>query len=487
VTERRTYRFGPLERHGFLGSIRAGQAGLVVTAVLTGLVMLGSAPTPSSAAAALALLMVALVIATLPVGGRTLEQWLPVVLGWLTRRLTGSYRYRSSAPTAGMRLTGSRVLPASEASLPRALARARVWEVPCGRRRLGAVAERDGRLLTSVLACRVPSFSLLDSETQERNLSHWGSVMAACADTPVRRIQWLERTTPAEGDQLARWLHAERDPSIPARGAPIIDSYLELIDHTARVSQEHEVLIAVQVDAARVRGRGRDAAAMALVEETERVADGLRRTGAEIHGGLTVRHLATLVRTAFDPYIRLQLSALPDGPSERTVGPVAALEGFDHYRTDGAVHTTYWIAGWPRVEVGALFLDPLLSRCSGVRTVAVTFEPLSSDRSIREVESQVTRDQADRALRARFGQAETARQQQAYGATRRREAELAAGYGEVRFAGYITVSATDLDGLRYACAEIRRDAARARLELRAMYGQQANAFAFTLPLCRGLR
>jgi hypothetical protein len=30
-------------------------------------------------------------------------------------------------------------------------------------------------------------------------------------------------------------------------------------------------------------------------------------------------------------------------------------------------------------------------------------------------------------------------------------------------------------------------AARARLELHRMYGQQADAFTFTLPLCRGLK
>jgi hypothetical protein len=99
----------------------------------------------------------------------------------------------------------------------------------------------------------------------------------------------------------------------------------------------------------------------------------------------------------------------------------------------------------------------------------------------------VTRDQADRALRARFGQAETARDQQAYSSTRRREVELAAGYNEVRFAGFVTVTASDLERLRDAAAEVKRDAARSRLELRPMYGQQAEAFTFTLPLCRGLK
>ena len=122
-----------------------------------------------------------------------------------------------------------------------------------------------------------------------------------------------------------------------------------------------------------------------------------------------------------------------------------------------------------------------------MRTVAVTFEPISPERSTREVEAAVTRDRADRELRHRFGQSETARQRQAEEATLRREAELAAGHGEVRLAGFVTVSGRDPDDLRRACAEVHEHAARARLELHRMYGQQADAFTFTLPLCRGLR
>jgi hypothetical protein len=103
------------------------------------------------------------------------------------------------------------------------------------------------------------------------------------------------------------------------------------------------------------------------------------------------------------------------------------------------------------------------------------------------VEAAVTRDRADRELRRRFGQSETARQRQAEEAAMRREAELAAGHGEVRLAGFVTVSGRDTDDLRRASAEVLEQAARARLELHRLYGQQADAFTFTLPLCRGLR
>jgi hypothetical protein len=134
-----------------------------------------------------------------------------------------------------------------------------------------------------------------------------------------------------------------------------------------------------------------------------------------------------------------------------------------------------------------MFMDALLGRSSAVRTVAVTFEPIPPERSVREIEAAVTRDRADRELRNRFGQSETARQRQAQDATMRREAEVAAGHGEVRLSGFVTVSGRDHDDLRRAIAEVSEHAARARLELHRMYGQQAAAFTFTLPICRGLR
>ena len=134
-----------------------------------------------------------------------------------------------------------------------------------------------------------------------------------------------------------------------------------------------------------------------------------------------------------------------------------------------------------------MFMDALLGRSTGVRTVAVTFEPIPIERSTREVEAAITRDRADRELRHRFGQSETARQRLAQDSAMRRESELAAGHGEVRLAGFVTVSGRDVEDLRRGCSQVHEQAARARLELHRMYGQQADAFTFTLPLCRGLR
>ncbi len=493
---RLTYRFGPIERRGLLGPVRAGQATLLALGALLAVGSLDASPNGAGAALALLVFGACVALAVLPAGGRTLEEWAPVAGLFLMRRLRGRTRHTSDVPTRGLRARLERPpheLGEPDGQPPAALRGVEIGELPYRERRIGVIREQSGRRMTAVLACRVLAFSLLEAEAQERRLARWGLVLSGAARTPLRRIQWIERTAPAQGDELARWLHDERDPTVPPRGTPMIESYLELIGTTARVTQQHEILIAVQIDARRVRDRGAEAPARALVEQTERVAQGLEAAEVTVLGALSSRQLARALRTAFDPYARSELAALEaadpgrEGLGHSGAWPLGTSEGWDQYCSDGAVHATYWIGGWPRVDVSPMFMDALLGRSSAVRTVAVTFEPIPPERSTREVEAAITRDRADRELRHRFGQLETARQRQAQEATLRRESELAAGHGEVRLSGFVTVTGRDEDDLRRASTEVLEHAARARLELHRMYGQQAEAFTFTLPLCRGLR
>ena len=488
---RLSYRFGPLERHGIIGTLHTAQAVLLATGALLAVALIDLTPTLAGVLLATIVCSCATGLAFAPIGRRTAEEWVPVVWSFGLRRARRRTVFKSPLPARGIftRSPAKTLQPAA----PPAVGAAKIVEAPYRDRPIGVISERAGKRLTSVLACRVLAFSLLDPEAQERRLARWGLVLSGAASGPVRRMQWIERTIPAQGDELARWLHAEHDPAVPLRGTPMIESYLELIGTSARVTQEHEILLAIQVDAARLRDRAAGELDNALIETTERIAEGLESAEVKVLGALSRGHLARAIRTAFDPYARAELAALQiadpdrDGLSEANAWPLASSEAWDHYRSDGAVHATYWIGGWPRVEVSPMFMEALLGRSSVVRTVAVTFEPIAPEKSIREVEAAITRDRADRSLRQRLGQSETARHRQAQDSTMRREAELAAGHTEVRLSGFVTVSGRDGDELRRAGAEVLEHAARARLELHRMYGQQADAFTFTLPLCRGLR
>jgi hypothetical protein len=485
--DRLSYRFGPLERRGLLGPLRLGQVVTLGTALLLDVELLDRIGGGAGVLAAVVLLACALGVSTAPIGGRTLEEWAPVACSFTARTLGWRRRFRSRLPTEGRTSVA-----APRLRLPGVLRGVELVTIGHQGRALGALSERHGRLLTPVLACQALSFALLDPEVQERRLAQWGMVLAGAANAPIRRLQWIERTAPAQGDELARWLHTARDPSIPARGTPVVESYLELIGQSTQVTHDHEVLLAIQLDTARLRGRS-ELQPEQLLEHVAQIARGLEAAEIRVLGALSTGQLARVLRTGFDPYSRAELApldALAGGNhllAEHDGGPLAAEEAWDHYRCDGALHATHWISGWPRIDVSPMFMDALLADSDTVRTVALAFEPIAPERSAREVEAAITRDRADSELRRRFGQSETARQRLSQEAAGRREAELAAGHGEVRFSGFVTVSGRDEGELRRACAEIHRHAARARLELRRMYGQQAEAFSFTLPLARGLR
>ncbi len=318
--ERQSYRFGPLERRGLLGGVRAGQAATLCLGLLAAIGMLDSAPSAVGAFAGVLALALAVAVATTRLGGRTLEEWGPVAGAFMLRLLARGHRFRSAAPAAGMVWSArGRTIALLDpmAHTPPALRGVAIVEAEYRDRRVGALSERGGKRLTAVLACRVVSFALLDPDAQERRLAHWGLVLSGAADTAVRRIQWIERTAPAQGDELARWLHKARDPAIPLRGAPIVESYLELIGSSARVAQAHEILVAVQVDASRTRERAGGRAASALIEATERVAQGLEAAEITVLGALSRGQFSRVMRTAFDPYAGSELAALETADERR--------------------------------------------------------------------------------------------------------------------------------------------------------------------------
>ena len=219
MSERRlTYSFGPLERRGLLGPVRVGQAAVIASAVLAGIAILDLAPSAPGVLAAALVLSVALAGTCIPVGGRTVEEWLPLMLAFGRRRV-GRRRFASGAPTAGTRLrnAGRRVLPGRlpVPDAPPQLRDVHLATADYNGRPLGIVSERSGRRLSAVLACRVVAFSLLDAEAQERRLARWGLLLSGAGGTAIRRVQWIERTAPAQGDELVRWIHAERDPAVP--------------------------------------------------------------------------------------------------------------------------------------------------------------------------------------------------------------------------------------------------------------------------------
>jgi hypothetical protein len=319
--------------------------------------------------------------------------------------------------------------------------------------------------------------------------------------SPVRRIAWTERTLPANRDQLAQYVidHKREDLSLDAPDDELV-SYFQLLRRAPDVAEDHVLLFSVQIDTLRAAARqaikrqgGGDLGAMAvLADELGQVIDLLDAAGISVTGALTRRGVAAAVRNAYDPWGRQQRDRTSeDGLPAMSAGPMARDEHWSHIEADGALHTTLWISEWPRIDVRATFLQPLLTSSRATRTVTMVMDLVGPSKAIQRAERAVTENSTNQSVRARIGQRTTKRVEQKEDATSRREEELASGHAEVRFAGYVTVStpsSAGVDELESTVSRVELEAKHALLRLERMWGQQAEAFTYgALPLCGGLR
>src|SRR5438034_1200606 len=104
---------------------------------------------------------------------------------------------------------------------------------------IGVIRDRQAGTYAGVLRVRGSTFALRDDADQHHLVGGWADVLASQADSdsPVSRLQVVERTLPDTGEDAARYLREEmRRPP----GDDLVRSYLELLDEAAPVSREHE-------------------------------------------------------------------------------------------------------------------------------------------------------------------------------------------------------------------------------------------------------
>ncbi len=512
-----TYRFAPHPTGGFLLGLRVSQ---LLGFVLVGALALGALRLGGFGGLALALVLFAFAAGVLlvPVRGHTIEQWAPVTVRFVLGRYSTRARFRSQRAQLGHVVT----LPTGELdpqrplepwSLPGELADLELLEgelVRYEHARFGVVKDRRARTFTAVLRVRGRAFALLAAEEREQRLQDYGAVHAALArdDSAVRRVAWIERTLPGDGDALGDYLLEAKRPDATLCDPPEeLISYLNLIGRAGDVAEEHELLFALQVDSGRPAARrainrmgGGDLGALAVLGgELGQLIELLDRAALTPTGVLTRRGLAGAIRDAYDPWGRrarqrqLDRTLLGDtGLAPHTAAPMVRAEHWSHIAADGALHCTLWAAEWPRIDVRALFLQPLLMDSRATRTIVMCMELVGPSRAIRQAERAATETATERSLRSRVGQRTSQRQSQRDRATGERERELAEGHAAVRYAAYVTVSVPAggpdaLADLESDVSRVELEAKRAPLRLERMWGQQADAFTFGLPLCRGLR
>lgn len=473
-------RFGPLERRGVLLGLSFGQLVILALALVVALVGVYSAGLPDLMGGAPIWASLA-VVATGSVRGRPILTWLPLIGSWRARSLTGATTLISRPSVSSPHAL----------TMPGITGRVSVTVSPS----LGAALVLDRRAGTVTAIARVhgAGFVLDDAATQDHKVGAWGRVLSATCQMPrVVRVQVLCRTV-AAGSVAARSWWQRNAASSPSFAGRVV---AELLDDVAASARRPEAFVAVALRIPRGSARRlTETSAEALEQDLTAISDAMRGAELAVDRWADVGDLGTVLRTTYDPVGARDAvaSAAPSADDDvrpagsPLLGPMGVREHWSHLRTDSAVHATYWVAQWPRSEVHPAFLEPLLVSSGATRTVSVIAEPIATAQALREIRRAKVEHAADAARRARIGQIEEEATRVEVAELTRREAELVAGHGDLRFTGLITVTAPSVEELEVACTATEAAAAQALCEVRRLVGQQAVAHAAAaLPLARGV-
>lgn len=453
------YRFGPRSTRGLIAGWSTGQVVSVALGTLFALGLLRAVGGGGGVLLALVSVGAGLAVARLPVAGRPIEAWAPTVA-----RFSAASLAEGRVPWRSREQRGNRG----------PLSRLEVRQLDGG----GVVVDKEVGTWSAVLSGGGDGFALRDEEAQANAISAWAEVLSSFATDSheLHRLQWILRSRPGE---QAAWLEH------PAGSERLTSAYEELLETRRSELVERETLLVLTVLAPRAgiaqaaRRRGEEATAEHLFSMVTSLRERLRATGLETDGPLGARELCGVIRRAYEAPERRSAGAWPF--------PLGVEAGWSSLRTDATWHVSYWVAEWPRLEVGPAVMVPLLLGGASRQSFSLTLAPLPPAAAVRRAERERTSGEADSELRRRHGFSLTARSRAEQQIALEREAELAAGHGAFYFSGYVSVTGSDEAELTAACEATEQAAALCRLELRRLYGAQEEGWTCTLPTGRGCR
>lgn len=398
---------------------------------------------------------------------------IPVAAHWGARQAAGQVQYRAQVTTP--RPAGTLALPGDAAAL-----RFHVHDAS------GAVMVHDPhrRTLSAVLRVSHPAYVLLSADDQARRVAAWSRVLASLAATgSCAGVQILETTVPDPGNGVLDWYsnNGVHDGSWAAQ------QYQELVQTAAPRSYVHRTLITLSLDMRKATrqirevGRGIGAAAEVLRGDMATCMSSLRAADLNVHTWLGAEELAHVIRQAYDPNV----DQSPFATHLQLAGPVALDEHWDYLRHDSAYSAVLWISEWPRIDVAPHFLHSLVFLQDVRKSISIVAKPLSTGDALRSIRKEKVEYLTDAQQNARIGKISDFSAEQEYADVLARERALVSGHADLRFSGFISVTAHSRDTLNAATASAERAATQCGCETRLLYGQQAQGFTVaTLPLGR---
>jgi len=496
VTELPVYQFPSRPTPGVLFGLSVAR---LVAIGAGGVVVILTLSRPSTAGLLVAVVTLTLLTAAvgIKVRGRAMIDWLPVWVAFGWAQATRNNEFYANPDVALDLPDGVLDLPGelfgieihhytgtSRASVANPTPAAYGIVKDTFRHRFVAVAEIAG-----------DDFLFCDPADQQARIAAWGGFLdhVAQALPELTRVQIVHTVGPAVSADVAAHLreHGGRGTATTAA------SYEQVVEAARQYAQQHRMMLAIALDTRQARrairqaGGGRDGAAAVLMDRAAVIEETLRAAGLDVRGWLPAPALGRVLRQAFDP----AAAAAEDGAGDTeeqevnatTVGPTGVVDGWSAVRHDSGWSTTFQVVRPPSRPVTGEFLQHLLLGVPARRRMSLLYVPTPAATAERRAQTQQVSTESEQTLRARWGFATSARQRRTWQDAAQREEDLVEGRAVYRIVWLITVTAPTADELEAAAGQVESAARRCSLELRRLAGTQRQAFAFTLPLCRGAR
>jgi hypothetical protein len=489
IPERRTYTFGA-PATSMLVNLDLPRAIALMGALVFAFAMMLS----GQLVIALASILTGAALSFTRPGGRPAIHWIGPITGFLTR----PHRSTRQLPTGELdialaadprhRGSGGSGEPDDPAKRPARAKRRHTntapWPLPLGVPNLTTVKlagqdtaawwhGRGKRPLVSVAwVAELPhSFPLLGRSDQERFLDAWGQVLAGTAGqgSAVRRVSVIQRQVPDASNEAQEWI-AEHPSDVDMM---MRKDYMELIEQMGAAAATSEVLVGITCEIP-LRAN-----VDPLLLEAEQFQARMETAGFA---------MSPLSAGRFGAYLSSLLEGTPlantpsSDPTE--TGPLATEETWSTLRIDGRIHKTYVVAAWPRVQVGPTWLEPLLTTpiANAIRTTAIHFEPVPSDRAMKKARTGVTAAEMAMQRKAEKSITVTSADRQVQEHALRREQALTYGHAEHHLMALTSISVASDEAMERATRTLEHAASKSNVVIKPAYATQAQAFAAMLPL-----
>jgi hypothetical protein len=436
-----------------------------VIAVMTGVMALVIgflAGTISAIMLSAVILLVCIAMATIPLQGRFVVEWLPTWMHWEVRTVLRQKKFR--VVVTDVRPIGTLALPGSASSLRLVAADDVAY-----------IHDPSAGTLTAALHVSHSAMVLLDADKQAERIAGWSRLLSGLAgSSSLRHVAIHEETIPDSTTTAAEWFleHWTNTQDWASR------EYWAFLETSRSVASTHRTTLTVTV---RVGRRGLDDACSNLASQRENLEMQLRNAGLRVGTWLDEEQLARQIRSAYAPFSPTSTTTLA------SAGPVAIDESWGSLRHDDGFSAVLVLAEFPAVPVGPQFLHSLIFSDGARHTFTLIARVQGVDAALRQVRREKIATATNRQQKAKMGQIEEMSDRTEFASIEAREMALLQGHASVELTALVVVSTPTQETLEAAVVQVKRDAGQCACEARVLYGMQGAAFiAAALPVGRAI-